>query len=98
MGRPSANDVGLFSVEDEGGADSCFLVCDEDKVFFSVTAPGLTPPPRDVTESVSASASRSQPESSKTMSKEEEVQSLGPLGEQSSKECGVSEASASGSA
>lgn len=71
---------------------SCRLVCEEDELFFSVSVPGLAAPEA---ESVSASASRSQPESSKTISKEEEVQSLGPRGGHSSKECGVSEASGS---
>lgn len=92
MGRARASVVGRGGEEEEGETGSCCLVCEEDVVFFSVTVPGLAAPEA---ESVSASASRSQPESSNTMSKEEEVQSLGPRGGQSSKELGVSEASGS---
>lgn len=69
-------------------------MCEEDELFFSV--PGEAGPE---VESVSASASWSQPESSKTMSKDEEVQSLGPRGGHSSKDewgvSGVSETSGS---
>lgn len=85
-----ASEVGRGGEEE--GADSCCLLYVEDELFFPVTVLGLVGPEA---ESVSASASRSQPESSNTMSKEEEVQSLGPRGEQSSKELGVSETSAS---
>lgn len=92
MGRARVSVVGLGGLEEDGGTDSCCLVCEEDELFFSVTVPGLA---ALEAESVSASASRSQPESSNTMSKEEEVQSLGPRGGQSSKEWGVSEASGS---
>lgn len=92
MGRARASEVGRGGEEETGGTDSCRLVCDEDELFFSVTVPGLTGPEA---ESVSASASRSQPESSNTISKEEEVQSLGPRGGQSSNEWGVSDASGS---
>lgn len=77
---------------EEGGADSSCLAWDEDEPVFPVSVLGPVGPEA---ESVSASASRSQPESSKTMSKEEEVQSLGPRGEHSSKELGVSETSGS---
>lgn len=94
MGRARVREVGRGGEqeEEEGGIDSCCLVCEEDELFFSIRMPGLAGPEA---ESVSASASRSQPESSNTMSKEEEVQSLGPRGEQSSKEWGVSEVSGS---
>lgn len=92
MGRAKVSEVGRGGEEEEGGTDSCRLVCEEEELFFSVSVPGLAAPEA---ESVSASASRSQPESSNTMSKEEEVQSLGPRGGQSSKEWGVSEASGS---
>lgn len=93
MGRARVSDVGRGGEEEVVGTDSCwFLVCDEDELFFSVVVLGLAAPE---TESVSASASRSHPESSNTMSKEEEVQSLGPRGGHSSKELGVSEASGS---
>ncbi len=92
MGRASISEDGRGGEREEMGTDSCRLVCEEDELFFSVSEPGLMGPE---TESVSASASRSQPESSNTMSKEEEVQSLGPRGGQSSKEWGVSEASGS---
>lgn len=93
MGRARVSEVGRGGEEEEGGTDSCRLVCEEDELFFSVVVLGLAGPE---TESVSASASRSQPESSNTMSKEEEVQSLGPpRGGHSSKECGLSEASGS---
>lgn len=77
---------------EEEGADSCCLASVEDEPFFPVPVGALVGPEE---ESVSASASRSQPESSNTMSKDEEVQSLGPRGEQSSKELGVSETSGS---
>lgn len=90
VGSARASDVGRGGEEE--AADSCCLVCDEDEPFFPVTVLGLVGPEA---ESVSASASRSQPESSKTMSKEEDVQSLGPRGEHSSKELGVSETSGS---
>ena len=92
MGRARVSEVGRGGEEEQGGTASCRLVCEEDELFFSVSETG--PAALDA-ESVSASASRSQPESSNTMSKEEEVQSLGPRGGQSSKECGVSEASGS---
>lgn len=81
---------GRGGVEDGGGTASSRLLCEEDELVLSFIVLGTVEP-----ESVSASASRSQPESSKTMSKEEEVQSLGPRGGQSSKELGVSEASGS---
>lgn len=90
VGSARVSDVGRGGEEE--GADSCCLVCDEEELFFPVSVLGLVGPEA---ESVSASASRREPESSKTMSKEEEVQSLGPRGEQSSKELGVSEMSAS---
>lgn len=77
---------------EEEVADSCCLASEEDELFLSVKVGALVGPEE---ESVSASASRSQPESSNTMSKDEEVQSLGPRGEQSSKELGVSETSGS---
>lgn len=83
MGRARVSEVGRGGEEEEAGTDSCRLVCEEDELFFSVVVRGLAAPEA---ESVSASASRSQPESSNTMSKEEEVQSLGPRGGQSSKE------------
>lgn len=89
-GSARVSDVGRGG--EEGGADSSCLVWDEDELVFLVSVLGTVGPE---VESVSASASRSQPESSKTMSKEEEVQSLGPRGEHSSKELGVSETSAS---
>lgn len=94
MARARVREVGRGGEQEEkeGGTDSCRLVCEEDELFFSISVPGLAGPEA---ESVSASASRSQPESSNTMSKEEEVQSLGPRGEQSSKEWGVSEVSGS---
>ena len=92
MGRARVSEVGRGGVEDEFGTDSCRLVCEEDELFFSVSVHG---PAALEPESVSASASRSQPESSNTMSKEEDVQSLGPRGGQSSKEWGLSEASGS---
>lgn len=92
MGRARVSEVGRVGEEEEAGTDSCCLMCKEDELFFSVRVPGLAGPEA---ESESASASRSQPESSNTMSKEEEVQSLGPRGGQSSKEWGVSEASGS---
>lgn len=90
MGRARVREVGRGGEEE--GAVSCCLVCEEDELFLPVTVLGLVGP---VAESDSASASRSQPESSNTMSKEEDVQSLGPRGEQSSKEFGVSETSGS---
>lgn len=83
MGRARVSEVGLGGEEEKGGTDSWRLVCDEDELFFSVSVAGLAAPDA---ESVSASTSRSQPESSNTMSKEDEVQSLGPRGGQSSKE------------
>lgn len=92
MGRARVSEVGRVGEEEEAGTDSGCLMCKEDELFFSVGVPGLAGPEA---ESVSASASRSHPESSNTMSKEEEVQSLGPRGGQSSKEWGVSEASGS---
>lgn len=92
MGRARVSEVGRGGDDEEGGTDSCRIFCEEDKLFFSVIVFELTGPEA---ESVSSSASRSQPESSNTMSKEEDVQSLGPRGEQSSKEWGVSEASGS---
>lgn len=92
MGRARVSEVGRVGEEEEVGTDSGCLMCKEDELFFSVRVPGLAGPEA---ESVSASASRSHPESSNTMSKEEEVQSLGPRGGQSSKEWGVSEASGS---
>lgn len=77
------SEVGWGGEDEEAGTDSCCLVREEDELFFSVSVGGLAAPDA---ESVSASASRSQPESSNTMSKEEEVQSQGPRGEHSSKE------------
>lgn len=92
-GRANVSVVGRGGLEVEGETTSCCLLSEEEEeVFFSVSVLGLAvfgP------ESVSASASRSQPESSNTMSKDEEVQSLGPRGGQSSNESGVSEASGS---
>lgn len=70
---------------------SCRLTGEEDKLFL-VKVEGAA---ALLSEAESASASRSQPESSNTMSKEEEVQSLGPRKGQISKEWGVSEASGS---
>lgn len=90
MGRARVREVGRGGEEE--GAGSCCLVCEEEELFLPVSVLGLVGP---VAESDSASASRSQPESSNTMSKEEDVQSLGPRGEQSSKEFGVSETSGS---
>lgn len=92
VGRARVSEVGRGGDDEEGGTDSCRIFCEEDKLFFSVIVFELAGPEA---ESVSSSASRSQPESSNTMSKEEDVQSLGPRGEQSSKEWGVSEASGS---
>lgn len=92
MGRASASVAGRGGEEEDGGTDSCRLLCEEDDLFFSISVLGLAGPEA---ESVSASASRSQPESSNTMSKEDDVQSLGPRGGQSSKESGVSEVSGS---
>ncbi|TNN39638.1 hypothetical protein EYF80_050196 [Liparis tanakae] len=97
-------EVGRGGEEEEGGTDSCCRVREEDELFLSVVVLGLAAPEAEsesesesvsVCVSASASASRSQPESSNTMSKEEEVQSLGPRGGQSSKESRVSEASRS---
>lgn len=58
---------------EEPGRLSCCLVREEEELFFSVSVAGNVGPGE--ADSVS-SASWSQPESSKTMSKEEEVQSL----------------------
>lgn len=91
-GRAKVREVGRGGEEEGGGMASGPLVWEEEELAFSVSEAGLTAPE---TESVSASASRSQPESSNTMSKEEEVQSPGPRGGHSSKEWGVSEASGS---
>lgn len=83
MGITRANEVGLGG-EDEGeeveqekveeqGRLSCCLVREEEELFFSVSVAG----DGGLGEPDSASpASWSQPESSKTMSMEEEVQSL----------------------
>lgn len=92
MGRARASVAGRGGEEEDGGTESCRLLCEEEDLFFSVSVLEL---PGPEAESVSASASRSQPESSNTMSKEEDVQSLGPRGGHSSKESGVSEASGS---
>lgn len=91
-GSARVSEVGRGGLEEDSGTGSSCLVCEEDDVFFSVSVFGMA---ALAPESVSASASRSQPESSNTMSKDEEVQSLGPRGGQSSNEFGVSEASGS---
>ena len=90
-----ARELGLGGVEEEaGGAPSGWEEeeeVEEELSAFSVSVPGLLP---SETESPpSPSASRSQPESSNTMSKEEEVQSPWQRRGHSSKEWGVSEAS-----
>jgi len=91
-----AREVGLGGEEEADGAFSRPLMQEEDEEEelsgFSVSVPGLLP------SETSPSASRSQPSSSNTMSKEEEVQSPWQRRGHSSKEWGVSEASASASA
>ena len=96
-GMARARELGLGGEEEAGSAFSRPLVQEEEDEVeeelsaFSVSVPGLFP---SETESPpSPSASRSQPESSNTMSKEEEVQSPWQRRGHSSKEWGVSEAS-----
>lgn len=71
-GEEEGREVEQVQVE-EPGRLSCFLVREEEELFFSANVGG----DRGAGEADSvSSASWSQPESSKTMSKEEEVQSL----------------------
>lgn len=95
VGRGGEEEEGGMEGEEGGtgtGKGSVLLVWEEEELAFSVSGVlANTEASEGVMTSGSGSASRSQPESSNTMSKEDEVQSLGPRGGHSSKEWGVSE-------